>query len=282
MRKTIWAAAIGAVVVGGCAFAMANQAEPELDTPSVKERIGELADANTPAAKAEARFEAKLAAQTARELDVGDPDSFGRPVRWMGLMSGQLLVMRQDCAMDPGEAPSSLCLETSTTDTATRVGEYRDIARITLPARSTETLLCHWLTPTIIGSFVNNTGAPYANGRISAQPSLTIESEVLNAPGLVDPDSGEPLNGKMEIYGSSAVVYGSAAPGQVVQNRHTSTRTCIAGYVNKRSLIEVYGLSERQAKQFFNKPITLRMNMLVFASMVRDGNVAFAFRFVGD
>ncbi len=281
MRKLILTVALAASAAGSCAFA--KDVVGEEFRPSVKEQLGELADANTPAGRAEARMEVKLAAQAARELnDVGDADSFGRNVRWLGFVSSPLIMLRQDCSLLPGEDPARLCMTVSPYDQATRYAEFRDVARITLPPRSAHSMLCHWFTPSVQVTFANYTGFDNRTARMTLGPSLTVENEALNDPALVDPDSGEPLNGKMEIGISSAILSSLLDNGETTQQRLTSTRTCVGGYVNKRALVEVYGLSEKQARQFFRNATTVRLNLTVSANGVQDGGAAQAIRFVGD
>lgn len=230
----------------------------------------------------EARFEKRLAAQTAREskLDVGDADSFGRPVRWLGLASSKLLIMRDDCTLQPGEDPDMLCLQTN--PNGSKSGEFRDVAHMTLPAHSVNSLLCHWLTPTMAATFENYSGYDDRVARLMLQPTITVENEILNAPGLIDPETGLPLNGKLDVYASSSQINALLDNGEQLPQRLNSTRTCIGGYLNKRSLVEVYGLTEAQASEFFNKPTTVRLNMTVYSSLVSYAGVSYAVRFVGD
>jgi len=271
-------------VIGAAAWAMSSNGVGE-GNPG-KEQLGSMIDGRRPDAadKEEARFETRLASQTAREatLDVGDADSFGRQVRWLGFASGKPLVLRNDCTLQPGEDPDRLCMQVDPASPGTQFGEFRDVAHMTLPARSTNSVLCHWLTPTIGATLANYTGADNVVARLSMQPSITVENEVLNAPGLVDPETGLPLNGKLDVYASSGQVSALLDNGEQVPQRLTSSRTCIGGYLNKRSLIDFYGLSEAQAKAFFDKPTTVRLNMNVFARQVSFASVSYAVRFVGD
>lgn len=279
MRKTIWIAAMAAVVVGGGAFAMANRSQQH-PGPSVRERFGDMVDASRPTGPAQARFEAKLAAQTARELDVGDADSFGRPVRWMGFVSSPGIKVRESCEPRPGETPS-LCMESSTGQEY-REAEFRDLAQITLPARSAHSLLCHWLTPSVSGVLQNGSGFDNGQAELVAMPSITIENEVLNDPSIIDPVTGLPYNGQMEVYANSSMISAPLDTGEQTYQRASSTRTCISGYLNRRELVSSWGLTEAQAREFFRKPMTLRLHTLVAARMVQDGQVAVSVRFVGD
>lgn len=286
MRKWgITAAAACVAIAGASAWAMSGNGFG-FGEAAGKEQLGEMLDARKPSAadRAEAKFEARLAAQTAREatLDVGDADSFGRQVRWLGLASSKVVVLRSDCTPQPGEDPDLLCMQVNPSDSGTQFGEFRDVAHMTLPARSTNSLLCHWLSPTIGATMVNYTGFDNRLSRVIMQPSITIENEALNAPGLVDPETGLPLNGKLDVFASSSQVIALLDQNEQMPQRLNSTRTCIGGYLNKRSLVEFYGLSEAQAKAFFDKPTTVRLNMNVFANNVSFANVSYAIRFVGD
>lgn len=279
MRKTIWIAAVAAVVMGSGAFAMANRSQ-QRPGPSVGERFGEMVDASRSTGPAQARFEAKLAAQTARELNVGDADSFGRPVRWMGFVSSPGINVRESCEPRPGETPS-LCMESSTGEEY-RETEFRDLAQITLPARSAHSLLCHWLTPSVSGILQNSSGFDNGQAELVAMPSITIENEVLNDPTIIDPVTGLPYNGQMEVYANSSMISAPLGTGEQTYQRASSTRTCISGYLNRRELVSSWGLTDAQAREFFRKPMTLRLHTVVAARMVLDGHVAVSVRFVGD
>ena len=283
MRKLGMIAAASIAAIGASAWATSGNG---FGDAAGKEQLGRMLDARSTsaAAAAEARFDQRLAAQTTREatLDVGDAESFGRQVRWLGLVSGRPLVLRSDCTPQPGEDPELLCMQVDPTTTGTQFGEFRDVARMTLPARSTNSLLCHWLTPTMAATLSNHSGFDNRVARLTMQPSITVENEVLNAAGLVDPETGLPLGGKLDVFASSSQLTGLLDQGEQLPQRLTSTRTCIGGYLNKRTLVEFYGLSEAQAREFFNKPTTVRLNMNVFANQVSFASVSYAIRFVGD
>jgi len=284
MRKWILAAAVSAAVLGTAAWAMAGKGFG-IEALMAKEQLGQMLDARTPskAEMAEAKFEKRLSAQTAREatLDVGDPDSFGRKVRWLGLVS-QGSIRMGDCTPLEGEPPDPLCLQTDPTSTSTQFGEYRDLARMTLPARSMNSLLCHWLSPTVSVTLANDSGVDDRVARVVVLPSLTIENEVFNDPGLIDPDTGLPLGGKAELFINSGRIATLLDNGERLPQQFNSSRTCIGGYVTKQTLQSFYGLSEAQVARFFRKPTTMRLNMQVFADHVQGGIVSYSVRFVGD
>ena len=217
----------------------------------------------------------------AAALDVGDPDSFGRPVRWLGVVGTKTLDISTECTPPPEGEPEELCLQIDP-DTHSASGEYRDIGTITLPAGSTHSQICHWLSPTMNGFFANDTGLDNRNARLTLFPTVTFENAALNAPGLVDPNSGLPLAGKVEAGVPAISIDMVLDDGERTNARNTSTRTCTGGLMSKSTLMDYYGLSSRQVRDFQNNPTTIRLNMRVMASYVEQGYVGYVVRFVGD
>lgn len=217
---------------------------------------------------------AAKAAPTAAE--VGDADSFGRSVNWLGLLSG-FTYLQTDCAV-PGEPVDPRCIQLNPAPGFTSF-EAPDLAAITLPGKSTKSLICHWQTPIVSVGFANLTAAT-EQYRFQAFPVYRIESEVLQ--GLSDPNTGTPYNGAIELGLSAINVSGSIDPGEYNVEQFTFTRMCIGGLVSKQSLVNAYGLTEQQAKQFFKKPITITMSIRGSARMVDAANINFGTRFAGD
>lgn len=217
---------------------------------------------------------AAKAAPTAAE--VGDADSFDRKLNWLGLLSG-FTYLQTDCVV-PGEPLDPRCIQLNPAPDFTAF-EAPDLAAITLPGKSTNSLLCHWQTPIVSVGFANFTAAT-EQYRFQAFPVYRIENEVLD--GLSDPNTGTPYNGAIELGLGAINVSGSIAPGEYNVEQFTFTRTCIGGLVSKQSLVGVYGLTEQQAKQFFKKPITITMSIRGNARMVDGANINFGTRFVGD
>lgn len=286
MRKLGMIAAACIAAVGASAWAMSGNGSGFAEAAG-KEQLGQMLDARirSDAEAAEARFESRLAKQTAREAaapDVGDVDSFGRNVRWLGMMSYGGLTLRQDCTPMDGDPPNMTCMQVDPTQVGTQMQEFTDVARMTLPGRSTNSFLCHWLTPTIAGTFNNLTGYDDRNPRLALLPSLTVENAALNAPGLVDPETGLPLNGKLNVYLSSNHIIEHLDANEQVPLRYTASRTCLGGYVSKQQLMSFYGLDEAQVADFYRNPTTIRLNLRVLASQVQYAGISYGVRFVGD
>jgi hypothetical protein len=162
--------------------------------------------------------------------------------------------------------------------------DFTDVGRITLPARSTNSLVCQWVTPIVFYNFQNTTGVFQPNARLTLIPYMTIENPVLADPALVDPGTGLPLAGKIEMPSISATTntVRSLDAGERELNRINFTRACIGGILTRRMLMETYGLSAAQANSFFNSETTLRFHVRGNASMVTDASILYGFRFQGD
>lgn len=213
--------------------------------------------------------------------EVGDADSFGRAVKYLGL--AQLSVeMRQDCTPDPTHPPqpNERCVTLNPAPEATSFRE-RDIAVIRLPARSSNSLLCHSLTPAFTFSFYNGT-ADAQYGYVHGGALIAIESEVLNDPTLVNPRTGAPYGGKIELSLTTYFEDKMLPAGAYESKTMLLSRNCIGGFVSKQALVQAYGLSEAQAAEFFRKPITLRFGANGSALMTDYLQYLYGIRVYGD
>ncbi len=259
------------------AVAASMAAAPALADDSFRSPpVDEARAAGRAALKAERLADPAAAKAAPTAAEVGDADSFGRNVHWMGLLSGYIY-LQPDCVV-PGEPADPRCI-TLNPEPAFTSFDAPDLATITLPGKSTNSLICHWQTPIVSVGFANFTAAS-EQYRFQAYPVYRIESEVLQ--GLSDPFSGDPYNGAIELPLGAINVSGSIDPGEYNIEQFTFTRSCIGGLVSKQSLVNAYGLTEQQARQFFKKPITITMSIRGNARMVDAANINFGTRFTGD
>lgn len=211
--------------------------------------------------------------------DVGDVDSFGRAVRWLGVT--QMNLALSDACPVPGGDPEAACVVLNPAPAATAFA-FEDLARITLPGKAADSLLCHWLSPFLDIGYDNPTAAA-AVARLTYQPTLTVESEVLDDPALIDPSTGLPFGGRLQTAMTASEHFEVPLDaGQSLNERSRDSAVCIAGFLTRRALVDNYGLTDAQAKQFFKKPITVRMNISGNAQYVGDARLTFGFRIVGD
>lgn len=214
------------------------------------------------------------------DVTVGDADSFGRNVRWLGL-AGAYVQASTDCAAILVDDPTAQCQQIS--DLAVNTSfSFNDIARIELPAKASNSLFCHWFSPRVQVYFLNPTAAPVP-GRFSYNPTLTLENPVLDDPALVNPVTGAPFNGSlttgMSASESVQVVVDPTYPTS--QNLRDSV-VCQDGLISKRALMQTYGLTQSQANKFFSKPTTVRLNVSGSTRFVDYAYFLFGLRIVGD
>lgn len=210
--------------------------------------------------------------------DVGDADSFGRNAHFLGVaVSGFVQVAPPGgCPPPDPNFPDDRCVEANPNAAI----DAKDVGRIRLPAKASNSLLCHSITSIPAWEFSNQTaGAVRASFQFIS--GVTIENEVLNDPALIDPNTGLPFNGSLEIAFAVVTDRQTVQPGDRVTRRQTNTRFCLGGLVSKAGLVEM-GLTPAQADAFFKKPMTLRLNVTLRTSFVDNGVAVFGLRLFGD
>lgn len=217
------------------------------------------------------------ATKAVTDEEVGDADSFGRGMNWLGLLSGYVR-LELDCTPAPGDPADPNCVTLNPAPAATSFN-LANLDSITLPGRSSHSLLCHWQTPLVNLSFSNTTGARQFY-RFQAAPTYRIESAVLD--GLTDPNTGLPFGGAIEIALTAMFRSGTIDDGEFHDEVVSGARMCIGGLVSRRSLVESYGLTEAQARRFFREPITIRFGIRGSAQMMDGAGINFGTRLAGD
>ncbi|MFZ5636056.1 MAG: hypothetical protein ACOY82_05660 [Pseudomonadota bacterium] len=211
---------------------------------------------------------------------VGDADSFGRGVRWLGLSQG--LVYFDTACPRPGMPAAATCIRLGSL-TAETAFDAPDLARIELPAGSTASMLCHWLSP-LVGLTHQNITTSRVYSYLSYWPTVTVRSDVLDDPMLINPLTGAPFGGQLTIPLTShgGMVQKALEPGVMLAERSRDSQTCVGGTITRRALIETYGLSPAQANAVFANPMQLSIGMKGVLQNIRYGYIHFGVRFVGD
>lgn len=280
-RRTLAAAALSIALVSVIAYAaqpgaspddVMDRASPDLLPSAAMRRLAPAAKDFAPAGMAEA-----AAAPTIEE--VGDVDSFDRAVRWLGVTQGNIQ-LAGSCPV-PGGEPSASCVVLNPAPASTSFS-FEDIASIKLPKKAARSLLCYWFSPYLSVSYANPTAVPVV-AQLRYSPTLTIENPVLDDSSLIDAMTGLPFNGKLlSAMTSSEHFETPLSAGQSLYERTRDSTVCIAGFLTRRALVDNYGLTEAQARQFFRQPTTVRLNVSGNAQYVADASLIFGLRIVGD
>lgn len=192
------------------------------------------------------------AALSPGNADVGDGDSFGRSVNFLGYAQTNGISVWDDCT---GQIEGT-CVVPDPQSHYGFIVKIGDEAVIHLPARAARSLLCFTINPIAFATF-NNQTETQQQASFNMGARWRIESEVLNDPALINPNTGLPYNGVIE---GAASIAGESFTLEPHAGRTISIfypRTCNSGHLSRRGLIDM-GLTETQAREVFRKPITLR------------------------
>jgi len=266
MNARIFTVAAGLAIAGSLGIALA--APPDVDVP------GRSADTavphGTPSPKA-----AGVPAASPSPDDVGDADSFGRAVQFLGLADGDV-DLAADCT---GDTFPCTVLAPSPASTSF---DYMDLGHITLPAKAAHSLLCYWFSPFLTVGYGNDGASPVV-AHLNYTPTVTIENPFLDDPSLIDPTTGLPFGGSLLTGMTSSETFETPLdPGAHVTERTRDSAVCIAGLISKSTLVSTYGFTDDQARDFFKQPMTLRLNVSGSAQYVDCAALYFGWRIVGD
>jgi len=210
--------------------------------------------------------------------DVGDADSFGRNVTYLGLAQTLAVTILDDCsASDP---TVERCIVANPSPSPTSFNED-GLATLNLPGKATKSLICFALTPIVQVQWENFLATP-AQARFSGSALVTIDNDVLDDPTLIDPNTGLPFGGVMTLGLSTFTDLHTLQPGETDFKSLQMSRSCIAGLVSKRSLIEGSGLTETQATQFFKKPMTITFGARGTFALSSFASYFYGIRLYGD
>jgi hypothetical protein len=212
--------------------------------------------------------------------DVGDVDSFGKDAIYLGASSG-FVRLRAACTPAPSPTASDQCVMLNPAPANTHY-ELTDICRIKLPKNSTNSMIYPLLTFFQNYQLRNLTGGPI-DGLYDFTASLSIASDVLLDPSIIDPATGLPANGKLTFVFAPNQSQDSRtmAPGDRARNRLTWTRAGNAG-ISKANLVGGGTLTQKQADDLFKSSITVTMDVVGDATLVTDASITCNMRLMGD
>lgn len=217
------------------------------------------------------------------EDEVGDVDSFGDPVIYLGVQQSESVTFQADCSEAPPDFGA--CIELPEDLSMTSSVDESNLAVFQLPRRATESLICFNVTMFASWSWLNTTGvSEFAT--MTVNPTFQIESDVLNDPALIDPVSGLPFNGQLFPDGarglSTFFEFRNLEAGDFEFKAPRLTRDCTAGLVSSRVLRDVYGLTNAQVRRFFRRPITVSFGVRGNISSVDSASFSYGIRLYGD
>ena len=275
-RITTWIPLL-ALIAAGTAVQPAEAAPPSRARPALERRGQDILPSRRVLRLSRAHKAAPAPGTTAAAVtveDVGDVDSFGRNLKWLGITSAFITL---DTACDP--ASTDPCQVLGPGQTAFN---FPDAARITLPGKSAKSLMCYWFSPVLTDTYSNPTAAP-AVSLLRYNPTLTVDNPMLADPSLIDPTTGAPFAGHLTTSMTSSEIFEVPLPaGTTITERTRDSAVCMAGFLNRRMMIDTYGFTEAQADEFFKKPMTIHLNVSGAARGVAYANLTMGLRVIGD
>lgn len=212
----------------------------------------------------------------------GDPDSFGRTVKFIGLSSqpGTILLL-SDCTPDPLDpfGPDDQCVTLNPAPAVTNF-IFHNVAQIVIPGKSTNSMFCYWETPSISFAFANPTGVFQPNAQLDVRPQYFLYNAALNDPSIVNPDTGQPYGGVYPLVPPKIHQARSLQANESQNENIIATRTCSGGRF--REALILGGLSPAQADAFFKNDTTIVMDIQGSARMVDFASINIQARWLGD
>lgn len=228
---------------------------------------------------------AGLRAAPPTAADVGDADTFGRTAQYMGVASGFVQLSAACPAPTPTPTPpfnpnDSQCFNLSPAP-ATTSFDAQDICRIKLPKKSTKNIIYPVVNIFLNYQLQNSSGVTQPSALFSFTASLTIESDVLNNPSIIDPGTGLPAAGKFTFQFPYVFRDDRAMQdGDRQRIRETLVRIGNAGL--NRAFFIASGLTDSQVDDLFKSVITVRMSVQGSAKFVTDATITGNMRLFGD
>lgn len=218
--------------------------------------------------------------------DVGEPDSFEKNARFMGIAASGIMYVYYSC--DPAILSADLGLVLGPDDRCLAApnpaviasATFTDTARINMPAKANKNIVYVLNNHSINWEFAN-LGATQIFGQMNYSPRITIESDALNDPAAIDPTTGLPMNGSYTTTGNGTKFSSMIlAPGASFTNVESYTRANTIGF--SRQFFANLGLPQSVINDLFNKPMTIRLGGRISVRGVSFGQFAYSARFLGN
>ena len=222
------------------------------------------------------------AASPPSAADVGDAETFGNNVIYMGAGSG-FVTLSPDCSAEPSPSPgppTNQCFDLAGAP-ATTTFNATNICHIKLPSNSTRNVIYPALNFFVDYQLQNTTGVPQPQGLFDFVASVDIESDVLNDPSVIDPGTGLPAGGRI----TAEFTYRYRDDRSMDVNDRQRTRITLVRVGNtgitKAQLVS-QGLSPAIVDSLFHSPMNIRMNIRGTAKLVTDASITGNMRLFGD
>ncbi len=207
-----------------------------------------------------------------------EPTTFGGRMVFLGLGIANI-ISDGTCVFAPQDAlpPDTRCVAIPPAPSAT-TSDFQDIGSIYLSKGSARSIIWPTLTYNIDYQFNNTTGAPQ-RGIYRLDTYITIESDALLDPALVDAETGLPYNGKIGGLFAPHLIDRTLSVGERIRE-HTRYSGVGINAFNTDGFFA--GLPAKVVKKLFDGPMTIRYGLRIKLQNVDFTNVLFGLRLTGD
>jgi hypothetical protein len=218
--------------------------------------------------------------------DVGEPDSFGKNAQFIGIAASGVMYVYTSC--DPAIlladlglvlGPDDRCLA-APNPAVNSSATFTDVARINLPAKTAKNVIYMINNHTMNWDFSNFGGAPLS-ARMNYFPQITIESDALNDPAAIDPNTGLPMGGSYTTTGNGTKFFNTLLQvGDFSTYLDSYTRANTTGL--SRTFFVQLGLPASVINNLYNQPMTIRLGARIIVRGVSSGQFVYTARFLGN
>lgn len=230
---------------------------------------------------------AGLKAAPPSPADVGDAETFGHNVQYMGAASGFETLAATGTCPTPTPTPSpvpngdSFCDELNAAPAQTNFS-HDNICRINLPKKATRNVIYPVLNIFLSYQLQNSTGVDQPQGLLRFTAGITIVSDALNDPSCTDPNTGLPCGGQATLlFNYSYRDDRSMKDGDRQRLRETLVRAGNTG-LTKQQFRDILGLTPSAVDALFAGPMTVRLDIFGAAKLVTDASITCNMRLFGD
>lgn len=215
-----------------------------------------------------------------------DPNSFGKNVKFLGSFYAGTLYVYRSC--DPQIlldevglvlAADDKCVAHTLTSPMATTEVFDTVWQISIPRNTVDNVIYPMLNNGIgFDSFANQPGVI----NFIYSPRLTIESEALNDPTAINPNTGLPMNGSFTTsLAGSRVRSFSVATGDFQSDY--SNNASVASRGLSRDYFAAMGLPQSVINRLFNRPMTLKFGIRARVSgPVEFAQFFYTFRLFGN
>ena len=208
----------------------------------------------------------RMSAADKKDMATGsaEPETFRTPVIFLAATPFRNVIFDLTCAppnVNPGDlGPGDRCVIIA--PVGPTVFNERDLAHVTLPPRSTDSILLTTASHFFEYSMLNAGPTPTV-GLFRSRPYMTLESDALNDPRAKDPTTGLPLNGKLDNVGLFALrrFFKTLSPAEDLADFLAFSSTRGFDKTLLSDPVSGFGLPADIADKMFRGPITIRLNV---------------------